>query len=275
MVFAPPCGRCIFRIRCTFVDSKTVGLDVACRLIAAGAVVELLRYRCGRIGLGPFLFGAGLLTLNLHWPPFTSHIPSEGYLLAEVLFGSSMLLVVLDDSRLRTRRLAMLNELTRHHCARPESRSHDADRAGKTEGRSGGEGGVVPVDGRRASGADAARRPVAGISASPGANPGGTNWDGWNPGPRSPGKPGGGDEALGDVGAGARTTGEARHSSCGAAAGAGQEIGDRDAVARLLRQPAPHRGKNWSFWKRRRRSWGLRWRICGCWSRCCARSSSG
>ena len=95
-----------------FVDSKTFGLDVACRLVAAGAVVELVRYRFGRIGLGPFLFGAGLLTLNLHWPPFTSHIPSEGYLLAEVLFGSSILIVVLDDSRLRTRRLAILNELT-------------------------------------------------------------------------------------------------------------------------------------------------------------------
>ncbi len=93
------------------VDSKFFGLDVACRLVVAGAVVELLRCRFGRIGLGPFLFGAGLLTLNLNWPPFTSRIPSEGYLLAEVLFGSSILLVVLDDSRLRTRRLAVLNEL--------------------------------------------------------------------------------------------------------------------------------------------------------------------
>ncbi|MGA2358205.1 MAG: GAF domain-containing protein [Terriglobales bacterium] len=95
-----------------FVDSKIFGLDVACRLVAAGAVVELLRRRFGRIGLGPFLFGAGLLTLNLNWPLLTSRIPSEGYLLAEVLFGSSLLLVVLDDSRLRTRRLAVLNELT-------------------------------------------------------------------------------------------------------------------------------------------------------------------
>jgi PAS domain S-box-containing protein len=95
-------------------DSKTLalGLEVSCRLIAAGAAVELLRCRFGRIGLGPFLFGAGLLTLNLNWPPFTSRIPSEGYLLAEVLFGSSILLVALDDSRLRTRRLALLNELT-------------------------------------------------------------------------------------------------------------------------------------------------------------------
>jgi two-component system NtrC family sensor kinase len=96
-----------------FPDSRTLelGLDVACRLIAAGAAVELLRYRRGRIGLGPFLFGAGLLSLNLNWPAFARYIPSEGYLLAEVVFGSSILLLVLDDSRMRTRRLAVLNEL--------------------------------------------------------------------------------------------------------------------------------------------------------------------
>ncbi|HEU0039102.1 MAG TPA: hypothetical protein VFR76_07505, partial [Verrucomicrobiae bacterium] len=82
-----------------FPDLKALGLglEVSCRLIAAGAAIELLRYRFGRIGPGPFLFGAGLLTLNLNWPKFTSHIPSEGYLFAEVLFGSSILLMVLDD----------------------------------------------------------------------------------------------------------------------------------------------------------------------------------
>ncbi|MGA2354590.1 MAG: GAF domain-containing protein [Terriglobales bacterium] len=97
-----------------FLDAKTLslGLDISCRVIAAAAAFELLRHRFGRIGVGPFLFGAGFLTLNLHWPPFANHIPIEGYLLAEVLFGSSILVVVLDDSRLRTRRLIMLNELT-------------------------------------------------------------------------------------------------------------------------------------------------------------------
>src|ERR1035437_5146439 len=88
-----------------------LGVEVACRMMAAAAAVELLRYRFGRIGLGPFLFGAGLVTLNLHWPRFTSHIPGEAYLLAEVLFATSILLVVLDDARLRMRRLAVLNEL--------------------------------------------------------------------------------------------------------------------------------------------------------------------
>ncbi|MGA7851268.1 MAG: GAF domain-containing protein [Terriglobales bacterium] len=104
------------------VDSKTFGLDVACRLVAAWAAVELLRSRLGRIGLGTFLFGAGLLTLNLKWLPFTNRVPSEGYLLAEVLFGSSILLLALDDSRLRTRRLAVLNEL-RVAIARAQNRA--------------------------------------------------------------------------------------------------------------------------------------------------------
>ncbi|MGO9862900.1 MAG: GAF domain-containing protein [Terriglobales bacterium] len=96
-----------------FPDSKSLALalEISCRLIAAGAAAELLWYRFGRMGLGPFLFGAGLLTLNLHWARFTGSIPSEGYLLAEVLFGSSILLVTLDNAWLRARRLTMLNEL--------------------------------------------------------------------------------------------------------------------------------------------------------------------
>jgi PAS domain S-box-containing protein len=97
-----------------FPDIKLLGLglEVASRLIAFVAAIELVRHRFGRIGVGPVLFGAGLLTLNLNWIPYTSHIPSEGYLLAEVLFGASILLVVLDDARVRMRRLAVLNELT-------------------------------------------------------------------------------------------------------------------------------------------------------------------
>jgi PAS domain S-box-containing protein len=89
-----------------------IGLEVACRLIAVGAALELIRYRRGRMGFGPLLFSAGLLTLNLNWPRFTTHIPNEGYLLAEVLFGASILVLVLDDSRVRRRRLEVLNELT-------------------------------------------------------------------------------------------------------------------------------------------------------------------
>ena len=94
------------------LKATAVGLDVACRLIAVVAAFELMRRRWGRIGVGPYLFGAGLLTLNLKIPVLSSHMLNEGYLLAEVLFGSSILLVVMDDARQRTRRLTVLNELT-------------------------------------------------------------------------------------------------------------------------------------------------------------------
>jgi two-component system NtrC family sensor kinase len=97
-----------------FGDSPAlgIGLEVACRLLAVVAALELMRYRLGRMGIGPLLFTAGLLTLNLNWPPYTNHIPNEGYLLSEVMFGASMIVLVLDDSRVRTRRLEVLNELT-------------------------------------------------------------------------------------------------------------------------------------------------------------------
>jgi two-component system NtrC family sensor kinase len=88
-----------------------LGLEIACRLIAVVAAFQLLRFR-GRISAGSLLFAFGLLTLNLSWPPFTDHIPNEGYLLAEVLFGGSMILIALDDSRVSSRRLELLNELT-------------------------------------------------------------------------------------------------------------------------------------------------------------------
>jgi len=95
-----------------FPDSTAVqlGVEIASRLMVVVAGVELVRSRLGRIGLGPVLFVCGL-SLNLHWAPFATQISPEAYLLAEVLFGSSLLLVVLDDSRVRTRRLAVLNEL--------------------------------------------------------------------------------------------------------------------------------------------------------------------
>lgn len=89
-----------------------IGVEAGCRLIAAGAALGLLRYRFGRMGLGPLLLSVGLLTLNLNWPPYTSHIPAEGFLLLEVLFGSSMFLLVLGDSWVRMHRLSVLNELT-------------------------------------------------------------------------------------------------------------------------------------------------------------------
>jgi len=89
-----------------------IGVEAGCRVIAAIAAFGLLRYRFGRIGAGSILLSLGLLTLNLNWPPYTSHVPGEGWLLLEVLFGAGMFLLVLGDSRVRVERLSVLNELT-------------------------------------------------------------------------------------------------------------------------------------------------------------------
>ena len=91
--------------------SASLALEIVCRLLAVAAAFGLVRSRLGSIGIGPFLFAAVLLTLNLNLPPFTDRIPVEANLFAEILLGSSMLLVALDDSRARTRRMAVLNEL--------------------------------------------------------------------------------------------------------------------------------------------------------------------
>ena len=93
-------------------NSIQLGLEITCRALAAGVAIRFVFSREGRVGLGQVLFGVGLVTLNLNWRPFTTAIPTEGYLLAEIIFGSSMLLVVLDESRVRTRRLAVIAELS-------------------------------------------------------------------------------------------------------------------------------------------------------------------
>jgi PAS domain S-box-containing protein len=97
-----------------FPESVTaqLALEISCPALAAVVALRFILSKHGRVGPGQFLFGAGLVALNLTWHPLTSGIPSEGYLMVEILFGSSMLLVVLDESRVRTRRLAVLTELS-------------------------------------------------------------------------------------------------------------------------------------------------------------------
>src|ERR1700748_2510236 len=48
----------------------------------------------------------------MDWPPLTAHLPPDAGVLFDMLLGLGMLLVVFDESRLHTRRLATLNALT-------------------------------------------------------------------------------------------------------------------------------------------------------------------
>jgi two-component system NtrC family sensor kinase len=95
-------------------DSMTlrVALEVAYRLIAVTAALQVMRFRWGRGEIGPWLLALSLLLLHLDWAPLTRYLPPDIGFLADLVFGLSMLLVVFDDSRMRTRRLAVVNALT-------------------------------------------------------------------------------------------------------------------------------------------------------------------
>ncbi|HEV2731820.1 MAG TPA: GAF domain-containing protein [Terriglobales bacterium] len=95
-------------------DSVTlrVALEISYRLIALTASIQLIRFRWARWEIGAWLLSFSLLLLHLTWAPITAHLPPGFSLMGSVLLGLSMLLVIFDDHRLRTRRLSVINALT-------------------------------------------------------------------------------------------------------------------------------------------------------------------
>lgn len=87
-------------------------LEFSYRLLTWGAALYLLRYRRNRRELGTWILASGLAALHLDWAPLTSHLPAGSGILIDVLLGLGMLLVILDEARLRNYRLAALNELS-------------------------------------------------------------------------------------------------------------------------------------------------------------------
>ncbi len=86
-------------------------LELSYRILIWGAAIWLLRYRRTRKEIGPWLLSAGLVLLHLDWQPVSSHIPAGAGIWFDMLLGLGMLLVILDESRLHSRRLATLNDL--------------------------------------------------------------------------------------------------------------------------------------------------------------------
>jgi len=95
-------------------DSLTlrVALEVSYRLIAVTAAIVLIRFRWSRWEIGPWLLSMSLVLLHLDWVPVNVHLPPGSSLILDLMFGLSMLLVVFDDSKMRTRRLGAVNALT-------------------------------------------------------------------------------------------------------------------------------------------------------------------
>src|SRR6201987_340596 len=89
-----------------------VPFELAYRVSAVGAAIQLIRYRGGRMEIGPWLVSASLLFLHVNWPGVTDSVPSELYVLADISLGVGMLFMGFDDSRARTRRLGVIDSLT-------------------------------------------------------------------------------------------------------------------------------------------------------------------
>src|ERR1700678_3710645 len=89
-----------------------VVLEVSYRVITFGAALQLIRFRWARWEIGPWMLSISLIAVHLDWAPLSIHLPPGFSLAVDLLLGLSMLLMVFDDSRMRTRRLGVLNALT-------------------------------------------------------------------------------------------------------------------------------------------------------------------
>ena len=97
-----------------------VALEVSYRIILLTAAIALLRARRGRWELSSSLLAVCLLAQHLSWPPFTSRIPAEMVVAADVVLGLSMLMVVFEEAGARARRLQVLRSLTESVIAQPQ-----------------------------------------------------------------------------------------------------------------------------------------------------------
>jgi PAS domain S-box-containing protein len=89
-----------------------LAFEIAYRLIALTAALQLLRFRWARWEIGSWLLSLSLLFVHVDWAPFNAHLPPGVVLVSDLVFGFSMLIVIFDDSKARTRRLGVINSLT-------------------------------------------------------------------------------------------------------------------------------------------------------------------
>ncbi len=87
-------------------------LEVLYRVITFGAAGFLLTSLRGKLRFGPIVLACSLMALHLDWGPLAHHPAPWVDLFIELLFGLSMLMVVLDQYQDRTRRLAAVTALT-------------------------------------------------------------------------------------------------------------------------------------------------------------------
>ena len=89
-----------------------MALELGYRILLLTASVALVRARRRRWDFSAWLLAFCLPTLHLSWSSFADSVPKGAYLGAEITLGLSMLLVVFDQARTRTRRLLAVQAIT-------------------------------------------------------------------------------------------------------------------------------------------------------------------
>ncbi len=89
-----------------------VVFEVLSRLIACTAAIQLIRYRWARAEIGPWLLGLSMVLLQPEWSGVNTRFLTGGGRMVDLLLGASMILLVLDESKMRTRRLGVIQTLT-------------------------------------------------------------------------------------------------------------------------------------------------------------------
>jgi hypothetical protein len=89
-----------------------MSVEVGYRIILLTAAIALLRARRSRWEPAAWLLALSLPFLHLPWSPFTDRVPEVVFVAGEIALGLSMILVVVDEARSRTRRLQAMQAIT-------------------------------------------------------------------------------------------------------------------------------------------------------------------
>ena len=88
-----------------------MALEVGYRIVLLSAAIALLRARWMRWQMGSSLVALSLPWLHLSWAPFTNRVPGSLFVTAEIVLGLGMIVVVFDEARARSKRLAVAQAL--------------------------------------------------------------------------------------------------------------------------------------------------------------------
>src|SRR5262249_46880378 len=89
-----------------------IGVEIVYHAVTLTAALQLIRFPWARMEIGPWLFAVSMLGFHLDGAPLSRYLPAGSGVLAATMLGVSMLLIVLDDSKVRTQQMKIINALT-------------------------------------------------------------------------------------------------------------------------------------------------------------------